>query len=51
MRLKEYVEVLSELVARDVDIQGKLNGEMIRRINALERAVKALAEEVKKCTP
>ena len=48
MRLEEYVEILSTLVAEDINVQAKLNGQMIQRINALERAVKALAEEVKK---
>jgi len=44
MRLKDYVEQMAYLVAEDIEVQTKLNAEMIRRIDALERVVETLAE-------
>jgi hypothetical protein len=45
MRLKDYMEQMAYLVAEEIEVQNKLNEQMIRRIDALEKAVKALAEK------
>jgi len=45
MRLKDYVEQLAFLVAENIEVQNQLNAAMSRRIDALEKAVKVLAEK------
>jgi hypothetical protein len=46
MRLNDFVEQLAMTVNEDIKLQTDINSELSRRINALERAVKALAEAV-----